>query len=300
MPSAAAAVVAAGTSYGLTRYAVGRRTAHPSRWTRLNHAGEPVTLGGGPAAVIGVLAGLVLAKVVTNDSSDGVSRVVPDHFRHRERQGYGPVALAVLGAGAVGLVDDLVEGEQAKGFRGHLGALRHGRLTTGMIKIAGVGLTALASCTWVAVRRPGGGRVVDVVLDTVLVAGAANLTNLLDLRPGRAGKVVAVTALALSRRGGAPILGAVVGALPADLAGQAMLGDSGANGLGAAVATVAVRRLSQRGRLLALIVVAGLNVASERVSFSVVIDATPVLRRLDQVGRPPVVADPATTTEDPG
>jgi hypothetical protein len=86
------------------------------------------------------------------------------------------VALAALGSGVVGLVDDLFEGRRAKGFRGHLGALRQGRLTTGMIKIAGVGLTALASSAWVAVRRPGvPGRsdvLLDTVVDTVLVAGA--------------------------------------------------------------------------------------------------------------------------------
>ncbi len=307
-------VGAAGTSYGLTRYAVARRTPVRSRWTRLNHAGDPVSLGEGPAAVIGVVVGLGVgsfAKVVTNDSSDGVSPVVSDHFRHgwgqgRRASGSGPVALAVLGSGAVGLVDDLFEGQQAKGFRGHLGALRQGRLTTGMIKIAGVGLTALASSAWVAVRRPGvPGRsdvlldtVLDIVLDTVLVAGAANLGNLLDLRPGRAAKVVGLAALALSRCGGAPILGAVLGVLPADLAGRAMLGDAGANGLGAGVATVAIGRLPRRARLLVLIVVVGLNLASERVSFSAVIDASPVLRRFDRLGRPPL-PDPAAGTENP-
>jgi hypothetical protein len=206
----------------------------------------------------------------------------------------GPVVLALVGSGVVGLVDDLAEGEQAKGFRGHLGALRQGRLTTGMIKVGGVGLTALASSVWVAAGRPGGAHVADVVLDTALVAGTANLVNLLDLRPGRAGKVAGLVALALGGRGAGPVLGAVVGTLPADLAGRAMLGDCGANGLGAGVATVALRALPRPGRLLVLAGVAALNVASERVSFSAVIDRTPVLRRLDRLGRRAAAGQPSS------
>ena len=51
-----------------------------------------------------------------------------------------------------------------------------------------------------------------------------------------------------------------------------MLGDCGANGLGAAVATVAADRLPRWAKLLTLAAVVALNVASERVSFTAVID----------------------------
>jgi hypothetical protein len=74
-----------------------------------------------------------------------------------------------------------------------------------------------------------------------------------------------------------------------------MLGDCGANALGAAVATAVARALPWQVRLLALAGVAGLNLASERVSFSAVIDRTPLLRRLDQLGRTEPVAYMSTS-----
>jgi hypothetical protein len=82
------------------------------------------------------------------------------------------------------------------------------------------------------------------------------------------------------------VLGAALGTLPADLAGRSMLGDCGANSLGAGIGTAAASVLPRSLRIVMLVGVAGLNLASERVSFSAVIDRTPVLRRIDRWGRP--------------
>lgn len=122
-------------------------------------------------------------------------------------------------------------------------------------------------------------------MDTALIAGTANFTNLCDLRPGRAAKVTLVLAAGLLRGGAAPVLGAAAGCLPSDLGEKSMLGDCGANALGAAVGTVAAAGLPRPVKLAALLAVIGLNLASERVSFTAVIDRTPVLRWLDQLGR---------------
>ncbi|HEV2892382.1 MAG TPA: hypothetical protein VG411_01405, partial [Actinomycetota bacterium] len=65
------------------------------------------------------------------------------------------------------------------------------------------------------------------------------------------------------------------------------LGDCGANALGAGVATAAAATLSRPARLLALAGVVALNLASERVSFTAVIERTAWLRALDQLGREP-------------
>ncbi len=229
-------------------------------------------------------------------------------IRAVDRSGRGPrvmgaVAVAGLGAGAVGLYDDLVGGRPehaAKGFRGHLGALKEGRVTSGLVKIAGVGAAGLVAA---AALLPGR-RKVDVLLGAGVIAGAANLFNLLDLRPGRAIKagIIAGTPLAAGKGGGAAAgaLGAAGALLAADLGEEIMLGDAGANALGAVLGTAYVARTGTFGRLAALAGLVALTAASEKVSFTQVIERTPALRAIDRLGRlrpiaPPVMAAPPAT-----
>ena len=78
-----------------------------------------------------------------------------------------------------------------RGLRGHLGALAHGEVTTGTVKLAGLAATGLpARCCSAA---PQGGEPADVAVNAGLVAGGANLLNLFDLRPGRAIKVATLS-----------------------------------------------------------------------------------------------------------
>ena len=248
-------------------------TESESRWIRTNHAGASVTLAEGPIAVVALLVGV------------GMDRLL-DMPGHRSLA----VAVAGVGSGAVGAYDDLYGTTQAKGFRGHLRALRSGQVTSGMIKILGVGVSAAAAAALIQHARPGcprlACRALDGLLDTALIAATANLTNLLDLRPGRAAKAIILLGSGLFVSGAAPAIGAAVGSLPTDLAARSMLGDCGANALGAAVGTAAAESLPRRFRLLAFGAVAALNFASEAVSFTAVIERTPLLRRLDQLGRP--------------
>jgi UDP-GlcNAc:undecaprenyl-phosphate/decaprenyl-phosphate GlcNAc-1-phosphate transferase len=275
----AAALVAAVANRRAVR-ALPNHTAQPaggaesaSRWIRTNHAGATVTLAEGPIAVVALLVGA------------GVDRLLGTSGRRSLA-----VAVAGVGSGMVGTYDDLYGTTQAKGLQGHLRALRSGELTSGTIKVLGVGCSAAIAAALIQRGRPGCPkptcRVLDGLVDTALIAATANLTNLFDLRPGRAAKVVILLGTGLFGFGAAPAVGAAAGSLPTDLAARSMLGDCGANALGAAAGTAAAQSLPRRFRLLALGAVVALNLASERVSFTEVIERTPLLRRLDQLGRP--------------
>jgi hypothetical protein len=200
------------------------------------------------------------------------------------------VTVAALGFALLGLLDDLGGAGESGGFRGHLRALASGRLTTGAIKLFG---GAAVGVVVVSVREPDSlGR---LLADGALVALAANLGNLFDRAPGRTTKVALVAlALLVVAAGAEPVLAGVAlvvgaggGLLPADLGERLMLGDAGANVLGAALGLGVVLACAPGTRTVVLVAVALLNLVSERVSFSRVIAAVPPLRAADRFGRQP-------------
>jgi UDP-N-acetylmuramyl pentapeptide phosphotransferase/UDP-N-acetylglucosamine-1-phosphate transferase len=237
-------------------------------WARTNHRGEQVTLLEGPAVAAGLAIGALLCRQTTA----------------RVRLA---TAAAVSAVAVVGCYDDLWGSTTAKGLRGHLSALRSGQVTSGAVKVGVIGLTGLAAARAI---KPGAS-MVGTALDGALIAGAANLVNLFDLRPGRALKVgVTVAALASVSSVAelaAPVLGASAGALPGDLAEESMLGDCGANALGAALGCALVAGTGRAVRLGALAGIVALTLASEKVSFSAWIDAHPAVTWLDGLGRRP-------------
>lgn len=125
-----------------------------------------MTLAAGPAVAAGSVAGSLLTPGI------GVSQRLA-------------AITAVTSAGALGVVDDLHGSGDVKGLRGHLGALATGEVTSGSLKLAGLAAAGVISGT---MARGGRGGVIDALLAGAVVAGAANFANLLDLRPGRAGK----------------------------------------------------------------------------------------------------------------
>lgn len=256
--------VAASTTVGLAKLL---DSCTGPAWRRLNFRGTTVTLSLGPAAVAGLLAGLIAAE-------DGAIPLT--------------AGVCVAGAGVAGFFDDRASAREdertVKGFAGHLGRLARGKASAGAVKLAVIGTTSLAAA---AIRT---GASVDTAIDGCLVAGSANLVNLLDLRPGRALKAAGLATLVLTpgatgpyRRLALTTGATVVAALPADLGERAMLGDTGANALGAAVGSVLCGR-SRRVRLVALGVIVGMTALSEKVSFSAVIAGNPLLSRLDRLG----------------
>lgn len=168
-------------------YVLRRKRIKASQWERTNFHGVTVSLRGGVA-----MAGASVA-----------SAAVASAFSDQPRAALGGL-VASLGGGLAGYIDDVDQGAHdggkvAKGLKGHLGALAHGQVTTGVIKIAGIGASALAASALVGSKATSmGGKVADLALNTVLIAGAANLANLLDLRPGRALKATVLVAAPLS------------------------------------------------------------------------------------------------------
>lgn len=173
----------------------------------------------------------------------------------------GVAAIALLG-----LADDLWSGPE-RGFRAHLAK----GSTTGMAKAVGIPLVALVTTR--SLRK------------ATMVALAANVLNQLDTRPGRALKAFLAGA-ALVRgpaKGYVPI---AVLLAPYDLREMTMLGDAGANALGALLGFGSVGKLTARGQLFAIAALAGLTAAGEARSLGELIEHTPVVSRLDRLGRP--------------
>jgi len=265
----------------------------PKAWSRTNHRGEPVTLLEGPAVAVGAIVGVLAQGVQASLAAASGST------RTSGSSGWRCAAAMVLGgagAAAFGAYDDLAGSGDRRGFRGHIGALRQGEVTTGAVKLGGIGLTGVVSAAL------AGGSPADVILNAGLVAGGANLLNLFDLRPGRAIKVAAASGVLLGAAGqdsvAAP-LGAALALLPEDLGERAMLGDAGANALGAMLGASAAG-LSRPARIALLAGIAGLTAASEKVSFTKVIARTPALNWLDMVGRRAVPQPSETESPETG
>lgn len=284
-----------GTCAGLG-YVLRRKHIKASQWERTNFHGATVSLRGGVAMAGASVASAAVASVLSD----------------QPRAALGG-AVAALGGGLAGYIDDVDQGAHdggkvAKGLKGHLGALAHGQVTTGVIKIAGIGASALAASALVGSKATSvSGKAADLALNTVLIAGTANLANLLDLRPGRALKATVLVATPLSYFSAAAakpeasasgasaqrllasgLNAAAITALVEDLQETTMLGDTGANAAGALLGTSLAANDSWKLRLGATLGVVGLILASEKVSFSKVIAANPALNWLDQLWRRPL------------
>ncbi|HNU94024.1 MAG TPA: hypothetical protein PKM09_03875 [Bacillota bacterium] len=265
---------------------------------RVNYRRRPTSFPAGLALILGAVGGPVVAMVVS-----------PQAWAGPLWPARAASLILTLGFGLAGLVDDLLGGHDHSGFRGHLGAMRRGVVTTGVFKIAvgvviSVGaVSVLKTATWaagaIAPARVSVLSLAQLALDSALIAASANLINLLDRRPGRAikgfllGAAGAVVWTVLSRGADvafqavascAGVVGSAIAILPLDLGEQAMLGDTGSNPLGAALGLLLLY-LAPGARIVLLALAIWLTLTSERVSFSQAIDSNKVLRFLDRMGR---------------
>lgn len=236
---------------------------------------------------------------------------------------YAVPVILVMSALVFGLADDVFGSSAAKGFGGHLRALASGRLTTGGLKLLGIGAVAAVYGWRAAVQGAEAASVSHPgiivgwwIVATLAIALSANLLNLTDLRPGRAlktysvlaigaGTVFALSAVAQYSRyaadlgvswGGADtavtvacmlivLLGPVAAVWRMDLGERGMLGDAGSNAMGAVIGYLLAGSLDLPWLSALVVVLLALNILSERVSFSRVIEATLPLRFIDGLGR---------------
>jgi UDP-N-acetylmuramyl pentapeptide phosphotransferase/UDP-N-acetylglucosamine-1-phosphate transferase len=204
----------------------------------------------------------------------------------------------------LGLYDDVYGRVDRRGFRGHLAALRAGVLTTGGVKVLGGGGLALGAALLLPMTTAAWWLAVPVV--GLLIAFSANAVNLFDLRPGRALKVswlvglpLVIIAAHLPIAGAhfaspwlavyLPVLLAVLLATlfmaPFDFGGLLMLGDTGANPLGALLGVGLALLLPWPWPTAALVLLIALHAYAERTSITATIARVPWLAWLDRLGR---------------
>jgi len=197
------------------------------------------------------------------------------------------VSVYVLGVAFLGLVDDTLGGEP-RGWRGHGRAVLRMQLSTGALKAAGslglalyaMGYAGLPSGRW--------------LLASAVLVLATNVFNLLDLRPGRSTKafVLLGAGLTIGAASMRPLWALGLFAGPALVAGvydlreRAMLGDTGANLLGALAGLWLVLTLSTLGQAIALAALLAITVYGELRSITRLVERLPLLRELDSWGRP--------------
>jgi UDP-N-acetylmuramyl pentapeptide phosphotransferase/UDP-N-acetylglucosamine-1-phosphate transferase len=254
--------------------------------------GWPLLMGAG-AGIVGVAAWSEWSHA--SSSAGRGYRHFPPLFEEGlhwiPRQVLLGAALLLVVMFVAGWWDDRRGDERPRGFAGHLSALRGGRMTGGVVKLVAGGGVGLGTAV---VLLRGFQPFRFVVVSTLVIALAANLMNLLDRAPGRAGKSFLALALPLAVFGdplwrivAAGALGATAAILPLDLKAKGMLGDAGANPLGAVLGLGLVVAFGGSFRALVALaaILLALNLASEKWSFSRVIEQTPWLARLDHLGR---------------
>jgi len=192
----------------------------------------------------------------------------------------------LVGVAALGLIDDLVDGPP-RGWRGHARALSRGELSTGALKAGGT--LALAAYAAAGAGLDGAAYAAEVGVLSL----SAHAGNLLDTRPGRSEKGLALAA-AVACAGAAslspmkpiaPLLGPVVLGLWLTLRERAMLGDSGAGMIGGMAGICLVTAFGAPAIYAVLATLIAISLYGEFRSISAAVERLPLLQRLDSLGR---------------
>ncbi|MCT4606796.1 MAG: glycosyl transferase [Marinisporobacter sp.] len=236
-----------------------------------NYRGENIPVGMGLVFIPGITS-LVIFLLLCLNKSDFVYVVL--------------FLVGTLGMGLAGLLDDLLGNRNVTGLKGHFKKLLKFELTTGGFKAAFGGLLSVAISVIISHN------IVDIFMNTLIIALFTNFINLLDLRPGRALKGFLVTAIILIL---SPIykefrflmmglIGCVLAYIPYDLKAKSMMGDVGSNILGISLGIVC-SSLDFSTRMIALSFLILLHLYTEKYSLTKTIEKVKILKYFDEIGR---------------
>jgi UDP-N-acetylmuramyl pentapeptide phosphotransferase/UDP-N-acetylglucosamine-1-phosphate transferase len=190
--------------------------------------------------------------------------------------------------GIIGLLDDLIGEKSIKGIKNHIMSFFRGKLTTGFIKASTGGFIAII------ISYMESANIVEAIINFCVIIFFTNTLNLFDLRPGRSTKILIVTALPLVLLNlsqiyrTVPLIIIVIAAmiyLYYDLNEKCMLGDVGSNIFGITLGYYSVQLLNNDIKLIIIILLAFLNILSEKKSLTEIISKSRILSFLDNIGR---------------
>ena len=165
-------VLGAATAYGL--WTVLQPLFAQPALQRKNHRGRELPTAAGLVIVLAPLPSIALWSVYDT---------IRDGYRPDLDRSWTTTVIVVVGFGLFGLLDDLRGDGGPRWLRWSRPAATRGELTTGLVKLVGGGLVAVAAAA------PWADSSSHLVVGSLVIALAANLGNLFDRAPGRVEKV---------------------------------------------------------------------------------------------------------------
>lgn len=182
----------------------------------------------------------------------------------------------------VGIIDDFYGTKSIKGFKNHFKSLFKAKITTALLKILIIFITAFVINLNYSYLL--------MTINITLILLMANFINLVDLRPGRAYKIYFLLFFPSIFYKGWQLLFisyVIIFLLvaEAELSEKIILGDSGSNCLGVCLGYFYSTNFSLILKIILIIVLLILNFSAEIYSFSKIIENNKILNYFDKLGR---------------
>ena len=185
-----------------------------------------------------------------------------------------------------GILDDIIGNRDVSGLKGHFKSLLNGKLTTGGFKALFGGFVGLVVSVCIS------SSIVDIIVNTLIIALSTNLMNLFDLRPGRAIKAyllimipIYITLTGYTKVFPLLILPNVLAYFNTDLKARGMMGDTGSNVLGISIGVLMAFGYGIKVRLAWLVFLILMHLITEKFSLTKIIEKNKVLKFIDDLGR---------------